>query len=569
MKNMKNKQSYQVISANFRVSIPTFALLFLAPLAGFGVNLTWKGDTASGDFNDAAEWTPAQAPTSADSVFFTATVPSTVTFAANGASVATRFRSGTFVVETGANTWTNTGVFYVGDSTAVANTTFNGGTYDNSGGGNIILGVSAGNDGNTLRFTNGATYTGAAAEIIGRAGASNSLEILSGSTFTAKGFNLGTLGGGNDNSLLVSGSGSTLNVSGVTALSIAASTTGNSLTVADGATANFNNAIATAARIRIGLGVNSDDTSATFTGAGTTVNTNADQIQLVNGGVLGNRLTVADGATLNATSATISNGESSAGSGNNAFTVTGGTANVADITVAHQNNVTVSGGTLNISGEFLSTTGGSDISFTGGTISAGSTAFALIDGFTVGDGSDATIAIYHLNGGTHEVSGTGITLASDGVLSGTGTVTVGNVTTSASSVLSPGNSIGTLTIGTTLDTSAGAIFNIELGAGFTSDLLDLGTWEATGAAADSLVFNFIDLGGAVEGTYTLATFDDGNGLELGQFAEGSTLAGLSGSFILNANSLEYSLIPEPLSAGVLGMSVLGMALFARRRTRAT
>ena len=337
--------------------------------------------------------------------------------------------------------------------------------------------------------------------------------------------------------------------------------TGNSFVIQNGASGTISD-------LNIGVGgTSAQNNSVTFTGSGTTVDvTGSSEIRLLNGGTNGNELMFSDGVSVNAASTVI---ENTNGDGENTFTMSGGTASVLDVQVDGNNNVVVSGGDLNIGGSFTAGSGGSNIDFSGGTITAAGS--SLADGITVGDGNNATTATYVLDGGSHIADGPGITLNSDGVLKGTGTVLGGGVTTAANSVVAPGNSIGTLTIDGTLDTTAGAVFEIELDAGFNADSLDIDTWEASGAGTDSLVFDFIDLGGAEAGTYTIATFNNENGLTLDKLTEGNTPNGFSGDFVLNANSLEYDVnaIPEPLSAGFLGAVALSVAVIARRRRSAS
>ena len=162
-----------------------------------------------------------------------------------------------------------------------------------------------------------------------------------------------------------------------------------------------------------------------------------------------------------------------------------------------------------------------------------------------------------------------VSVSTAGRLGGTGTV-AGTVTTAGTgSVIAPGNSPGTLTLGA-LNASSGSTFNFELGT--SSDLLAI-TGAFTGStAANGLVFNFSNSGGLVAGSaYTLINFGSASGLDSTDFSTG-TLPGFAldtsfgtGGYLINANNLQVQFIPEPSTYAMLGLGVLGFCL--RRKNR--
>lgn len=528
-------------TSNLRIGISSLAaavLLTATPLSA--ATLTWE-NPVSGDFNTDSNWSPNQMPVAGDTVDFNKGTPgsSTVTFTANGDSGMARFLDGALIIQTCAHTWNLDNEFRVGDtnnSSAAPSVTLNGGTVVTN---NYIRIGNNGNDQNgSLNLTNGASLssTFASVPLILRNGTNNSLNLDGASSLSlVGGIQLGVISGSSQNSIMIQG--------------------GSSLT-ANGAVPS-----ATTNRILIGAANGTDQQSITITGTGSNLTTNTEILAVGNAGTsTNNSLTVSNGGMLNAVGANVT---LTGNNNNNAFTVSGGTANVKKVTVQLFNDVIVTAnGVLNIgSGGFVFGTNG-QLDFSSGEISSQATTNANL-AMVIGDGVGDS-ATYRLNGGTHNMGAGGMSLSSDGILAGTGSVTAGTVTTLAGgSTIAPGNSIGTITIDSTLNTSAGATFDFEWDAGLTSDLLDLGTWITTGAANGSQVFNFTDLGGATNGIYTLATFTTGTGLDINQFAVGSLPVGLSGNFILNSNSLQFNAIPEPTSAVLVGLAAL--ALLATRR----
>ena len=137
--------------------------------------------------------------------------------------------------------------------------------------------------------------------------------------------------------------------------------------------------------------------------------------------------------------------------------------------------------------------------------------------------------------------------------------------------LAPGTSIGTLTTqdngngyflwnGETTDT-AQMLFELST-TDNTSDRLDLGASEFLKGTGTVFKFDFLGTGKASE-TYTLIEFGTMSaGWDVSDFTYENLASGLSGTFALNANDLQFTVIPEP---GTIGMALAGLALVLLRR----
>jgi fibronectin-binding autotransporter adhesin len=173
--------------------------------------------------------------------------------------------------------------------------------------------------------------------------------------------------------------------------------------------------------------------------------------------------------------------------------------------------------------------------------------------------------------GTHTGGGL-ITASVNGRLGGSGSV--GDVTIGDGGILSPGNSIGTLTVAN-LDLQEGAKLEWNLSTDSenpaASDLLIV-----TGSLTGSYIYEFDFLGsGYYDGVnptvYTLIRYNDTVDIDANSFtAKPNSLAtGLSGEFSIASVGDDYELqltvIPEPASLGTLG--ILALAAILRRRLR--
>ncbi|MCC5850309.1 MAG: PEP-CTERM sorting domain-containing protein [Verrucomicrobia bacterium] len=161
------------------------------------------------------------------------------------------------------------------------------------------------------------------------------------------------------------------------------------------------------------------------------------------------------------------------------------------------------------------------------------------------------------NNNTGSATGTGAVFINGGTLGGNGFIE-GDVTVNAGGTVNPGKSIGILTLNNDATFNDDAILSIELGAGNTSDLLDIG--GALNLGNDSIL-NVIN---ASFGTYTIAnygtlngTFGSVSGLES---FEDFTLDYGSGS----GDSITLTVIPEPGTLMLLGIALGALAIFRRR-----
>jgi len=206
------------------------------------------------------------------------------------------------------------------------------------------------------------------------------------------------------------------------------------------------------------------------------------------------------------------------------------------------------------------------ITGSGSVVQAGSGATTLegVQGYT-----GATV----INAGTLLINGTALssaaTVNSGGSLGGSGTV--GSITVNAGGAITPGNSIGQL------NTNGNLTWNGQTSGAFgqmkfeldtlssSSDLLNLGTGmldQGTG-----LVFAFDFLGTGAEGfTYTLITFASTD-FTVDDFSYSNLASGLTGSFIQNADNLQFvvSAIPEPSTVALAGLGLALMLSRIRRR----
>jgi fibronectin-binding autotransporter adhesin len=170
-----------------------------------------------------------------------------------------------------------------------------------------------------------------------------------------------------------------------------------------------------------------------------------------------------------------------------------------------------------------------------------------------------------VSGGTLLVNGVlgGAVTVADGATLGGGGV-LNDVTVDGGGILAPGNSIGTLTVGS-LTLNDGAIFAYELGAtGADADLLTV-NGLLTGHTGDT--YNFTFSGGELGETYTLLTFGSLADLSADQFT-----GNYGGEFVLDNNALTFALtsIPEPSTWLLLGVGVLlvvAKSRFAQRAPR--
>lgn len=158
----------------------------------------------------------------------------------------------------------------------------------------------------------------------------------------------------------------------------------------------------------------------------------------------------------------------------------------------------------------------------------------------------------------------GTTLQGNGLL--------GEVVLQAGGTVAPGNSIGTLSLD-----NENFTWNGEMDAGLAqmafelslvnnqSDRFDLGTGTFIKGTGDYFTFDFLGTG-AIGFTYTLLEFGGISGFDVSDFSFVNLGDGLTGSFLLNANNLQFEIVPEPGTISFLligAMGFLGLAIQRR------
>jgi hypothetical protein len=277
-------------------------------------------------------------------------------------------------------------------------------------------------------------------------------------------------------------------------------------------------------------------------------------------------------------------------------------------------SVTVSGGTLDVNGEL----GRADFIMNSGTVWRISTATNLTNGSTltlnnaalVNNDTLANNRRSHFS--TMQVSGTstvflgqglnirdstlnanGFNVLAGGILGGNGTIRTAGTQSITSGVTSfdsvtdaaitlgvggsirPGTpdtlnaTIGTLSFGGLTwngEASAVAQMAYNLGGGDASDRLAL-SGNLTKGTGSHFIFDFLGYHATTTTVFTLVTFG-ATTFEVGDFSATNISygTGLSGSFVLNADSLQFQVVPEPRTYALL-VGVLVLGLVARRRRR--
>lgn len=174
-----------------------------------------------------------------------------------------------------------------------------------------------------------------------------------------------------------------------------------------------------------------------------------------------------------------------------------------------------------------------------------------------------------INGNQSTATGN-VTVAGGATIGGSGTIG-GATTIAASGILAPGNSIGTLNLANSLTLASGSLFEFELAAPGTNDLVSLPTQTLTLNNQQFSNFTFLPETGFGIGTYTLfdagtigGSFTPSNGIiSFGGTDYDAALAIVGNDLVLNV-----SVIPEPSTLVLAGLGVLGFAgLHLRRRRR--
>ena len=435
------------------------------------------------------------------------------------------------LVSGSGSVWTNTsevdiGSLGIGNSLVISSS----GTVFNSDG---YIGKSSGSDNNSVLVTgNGSVWTNTGNLNVGYDGSGNSLVISnSGTVFDSEGW-IGV--GADSNSVLITGSGSVWNNS--IDLYVGYFNSGNSLVISDGGTAF------SAYDGAIGYGATSSSNSVLVTGSGS-VWTDTGDFKVGYAGS-GNSLVISNGGTLVSSNLFVGYNSSSS---NNLVTLNGGNLTVANgltngVLDVRQGTFTMNGGTNTVD-QFAATNGVSSIvSFNGGALITKSTTVSNGAAFVVGNGTNsATLALANGGTGVHSFNN-GLVISSNATLNGVGTVL--GATTMAGT-LSPGFSVGTITISNDLVLSSSSVLQYELGS--NSDL----TVVSSNLTLDGTI-NITDAGGFTNGTYTIFTYGGtltDNGLTIGTTPDSSLC------YTINTNTLgtvSLTVNALPLTSAITG-----------------
>jgi len=179
-----------------------------------------------------------------------------------------------------------------------------------------------------------------------------------------------------------------------------------------------------------------------------------------------------------------------------------------------------------------------------------------------------------VSNGTLILNGTkttdGAVTVNGGTFGGNSTSMTGVFTLNAGGAISPGDGgIGTLTA-TNLTWNGEASGNFaqmkfELGNVGSSDRLSLGSGILSRGTGTIFTFDFLGTGVA-ENSYTLLTFGSSTGFSVSDFSYTNLGGGLSGTFSLQGNSLQFSVVPEPQTYALLAAGLMAVFFFRRKRS---
>ncbi|MCG3147114.1 MAG: hypothetical protein PCFJNLEI_00551 [Verrucomicrobiae bacterium] len=398
----------------------------------------------------------------------------------------------------------------------------------------ITIGNGAGYSNNLI--VAGGTVTNAGAVLIGTSGAGSSvLTIQDGGKFFS----------GAAGNVTVGNTSSGTNTYNVGGFGLSSTVSNGTITVGASTSRGFNVLNITNALLRSGastIGNGSSNNSAVVSSGGLW-NLQGTALNIGNANATNNSLTVNIGGVVSNANITVgvTGAGGAAATANNRLTLNGGTvwANALRITNA-VNTVAYNSGTLNSSSTFI----------TNG------------QAFVVGNGTQS--ANFNILGGTHAFQD-GLVVSSNARLTGDGLI-VGNLTNDG--VLSPGFSVGSLSITGNVALRANSLVLLELAGPGSNDLI---------VVSGSLAF-----GGTLAVTNSTGfTLADGQTYQLFQF--GSHVADTDFAFMdlpdVTALSLQWDtsalattgnitlvLIPEPGSLVLVGVG-LGLLLVCKRRPR--
>jgi hypothetical protein len=608
--------------------------LLLAQRTTFAGNASWQATAATGDWNTASNWTAGGPPNGfSDTATFDVSTITGVSLSANTEVNSIVFDSGASAYTVTTNTSASTQFGLTISGTGIVNDSGETQNFvtSNNGGLGFVQFMNSATAGTMTSFTIRGGLTGA--------GAGSELDFFNTSTATSANVttNGGTSGFGGgvtrffDNSTAAHAVFTTnggMGGGGGETQFHNSSTAGNGAFTNNGGTASgssggrtvfgsFSNDTATAANATI---TNNGATNSNAIGGVTQFydNTTAANSTIINNGaaVIGQLggggstdflgSSTAGGSSGTAGNATlIANGGLVVGAEGGviyfAAASTGGTARVEvfgngslDISAHDSSAVTVGSveGTGNVFlGRRTLTVGSNNLSTTfSGTMQDGGQgggvggSFAKIGSGTLAlSGPNTYTGGTTVSGGTLLVnntsgSGSGTLNVNAGALGGTGKI-VGAVTVGTGSgpgsVLSPGQSLGTLTIQSTLTLNSDATYNFELNSSTGAADKVIANGVTIGAGAQ---FSFTDLGGGSLATGTVFTLIDNTAASaisgtFNNLADGSTFTANGNTFLVSyeggeGNNLTLQAVPEPASWVVVsvGASMLFALTSLRRRT---
>jgi len=400
------------------------------------------------------------------------------------------------VLVTGSNAvWQNSGNLVVGDQTAGNQLSLaNGGVVSNTAG---YIGYGGGANSNTVTVS-GSVWNNNGDLTVGLSGSGNQLTVSNGaSVINANGW-IGVNSGANNNSVLVTGSGSVWTNNGNFYI---VTGSGNSLTISNGgAVVVTGGSVVESSAANTTLLVTGSNTvwrntgvlnlygsamQLTISAGGQVFNTagevrGGDAVNVAGSGSVWNNsgnLLVGSGS---GNSLTITNGGAVLVGGNatlgkltyinNSITVAGGSLAVTNAGATGTLNVykgtlAINGGTIFADSFFATNGGNSVVQFNGGTLNTKTTTVANGSLFTVGNGVNA--AALNLQGGTHAFAN-GLAIANNAQVCGSAAI---NAAVTNNGMVSPGASIGTLTVASNYTQNAGGALTLKLGGLGSNDVL--------------------------------------------------------------------------------------------------
>jgi len=432
-----------------------------------------------------------------------------------------------------------------------------------------LVGYNAGSSNNSVLVTgpgSGWNISGASLTV-GNGGSANSLAVSNGGSVTAEYTYIGRVAGAADNSVVVTGPGSSLSNSMNMVVGLSGS--GNSLVVSDGAT--IRSFIG-----QLGYNAGSSNNSALVTGSGSVWNNTNSYYGIQVGMSGGATLTVANGGAvnLNGTTLGLTLAENAGSSGT--LNIGGFGTNDAAGTVSTPKIAFGAGtGTVNFN-QSNSTTISAPISGYGTVNQLGSGTTILIGSNSYTGTTTVSEGTLLANGSS--ALGTSPVLVTDmGTLGGNGTI-VGATTIASGAMLAAGSGgVGSLTFTGDLILEAGSttMFQLKSTREFTSINLTGGTTTYGGA----LVFNLVDYVASVGNEFTVFNMiegatESGNFLSVQVGSSSLTYAagvwrgsneGVSYLFTDATRQLRVESVPEPSTYALLGLGAIGMLVALRRR----